>query len=407
LRDNLEGLKGKASDIEKKIKNVTKDLPKHDSHLVTTPDIEKIIEELKKIGDEISDLNKDINDFEGDVAEKEKEVEQFVRGYRGERLYEADKKLKEALGNMDELEKKLEELKGDMGDFDKTLNDSNDNPKDQERVNMINKLLKALKDLGGDRDGVDGKKDDTKNNLLEIGKKIDDQDKDNVDMDTVNALIKQIEDCNDKIKEGLGDCDNIEDALNKLKKNWDAFSDKYSEKRNLIEDFEKMLGDNRNALEELKKNKGEADNLVGGLSDVYSQMKDNPDYELAQKIIDKNIQGLDQNKIDLERIEGDKDTVEPKVESHEDALKKGLDNLDVPTLKKMIKEAEEVHDVIDKDNKELENMIKSLKKKRVKLEDADINVNANKRKDDMKKFEDSIKDTKEKLKDLMKTVEDS
>jgi predicted nuclease with TOPRIM domain len=109
----------------------------------------------------------------------------------------------------------------------------------------------------------------------------------------------------------------------------------------------------------------------------------------------------------LERIEGDKDTVEPKVESHEDALKKGLDNLDVPTLKKMIKEAEEVHDVIDKDNKELENMIKSLKKKRVKLEDADINVNANKRKDDMKKFEDSIKDTKEKLKDLMKTVEDS
>lgn len=132
-------------------------------------------------------------------------------------------------------------------------------------------------------------------------------------MAAVHGVIDSLNDTEGRVKKMIGDTKALLDELAKKRKEWADFRKKNDQRKNLLEDLEKLADKDINGFEELKRKLALADQLLGENEDVMRAMKGNPDYETKQKPIDKVIQQLGQWRGVQKGVEGEKEGLEPRV----------------------------------------------------------------------------------------------
>jgi RNA polymerase-binding transcription factor DksA len=88
--------------------------------------------------------------LEKDTGRHEKEVDDFCKQYRGEKLYEVDRMIKETEDLLNKLEKLHGQVKGDVDGFTGYLNENNNDPEERERVKLIEDMLKKCGEFDGE-----------------------------------------------------------------------------------------------------------------------------------------------------------------------------------------------------------------------------------------------------------------
>ena len=130
------------------------------------------MDQIKKLKGQLKDLENELGKLEAAVADKQKEVDNFVRQYKGDNLFDAEQKLKGNENSLAELEKLLKQLDDGLDDFEGELKGADNDPKDADKVKAIRGLLN---DVGNMKDGsgtIRGDKDDAKGLLERLAKKL-------------------------------------------------------------------------------------------------------------------------------------------------------------------------------------------------------------------------------------------
>lgn len=130
------------------------------------------MDQIKKLKGQLKDLENELGKLEAAVADKQKEVDNFVRQYKGDNLFDAEQKLKGNENSLAELEKLLKQLDDGLDDFEGELKGADNDPKDADKVKAIRGLLN---DVGNMKEGagtIRGDKDDAKGLLERLAKKL-------------------------------------------------------------------------------------------------------------------------------------------------------------------------------------------------------------------------------------------
>ena len=125
-----------------------------------TPQLEKIIEELKKLAKEIAEAKGKIDALDDELKKKEAEMLDFAKKYRGDRLYDCDRNLKDAEAQLAALEKRLREVGGLNDGLEEEVKGANVDPKDAARVALAQKILGETGKCGEEMGAMKKQKND-------------------------------------------------------------------------------------------------------------------------------------------------------------------------------------------------------------------------------------------------------
>ena len=268
----------KVAGIQKKVDELTRDLPEIDKKVVKTPQLEKIIEELKKLAKEIAEEKGKIDALDAEMKKKEQEMLDFAKKYRGDQLYESDRKLKDAEAELADLEKRLREVGALNDNLQEEVKGAAVDPKDKERVALAQRILGETEKCGSEMGNMKKQKNDIRKIFNGIKENLRSKNASDVTAAEVAELMKDIDKCGAKVKGFLGDLDGIEVRLKKLRSEWNSSKNAAQEKERLSKEFKRLLSDNSELYEKLVQKLTKQDEQLGGLETLNKSMAASADY---------------------------------------------------------------------------------------------------------------------------------
>ena len=156
------------------------------------------------------------------MKKKEPETLDFAKKYRGDRLDDCDRGLKDAEAQLAALEKRLREVGGLNDGLEEAVKGEAIDPKDADRVALAKRILGETGKCGEEMGAMKKQKNDIRKIFNGIKENLRAKNASDVTAAEIADLMKDIDKCNAKVKGYLGDLDRIEDKLKKLRGEWDS-----------------------------------------------------------------------------------------------------------------------------------------------------------------------------------------
>lgn len=224
--------------------------------VLNTPQIEKILKELDDTNKALDDLSTKVGKIKDGLNEAlENEIKDFLNEFKNDKLYDAEKKLKQAESDLEKLEKRLREVDGDNSDFLNRLDRENNDPDEPQRVELLKGLAEESKGTEAKLKKIDKEKDKIGQVFDKMKEKLR-ADHGTIPLNHINEVLEDADKCAGLVAKKLKELDGHEDDINDRKNKLNNFLSKSGEREVKIKDFSKLLGSNQDLLDKLKERIG-------------------------------------------------------------------------------------------------------------------------------------------------------
>ena len=223
----------------------------------------------------------------------------------------------------------------------------------------------------------------------------------------LQEYIREMDTCTEKGQLHLQDMDKLEERLHRRREDWSKMMFRCSSQEALLDEVEKLLKDHMLSQEVLAKKTADIEKQIKVLEDVVQCMSENPDYALKMGALLKLKQALADYKAKKEEIRKQMQGVQGMLNRLKEAKDKGLSGVSVENLQSLARIGEEAGDILAKENKKADQIMKDLAKKRHKLGDADIFDNLKTRVDSINKMTEKIRDVESEQQELTHIMQEA
>lgn len=239
--------------------------------------------ELSNLESEVDKLKSLLSDDLANI------IKDFLKAFRGDLLFNADKQLKHLESELAKLENRLREVNGDNEDFMTLLTKANNDPSDKARVELIALLLdesendakKQLKKIKSDKDKMKILLENMRNELRS-------QNAADVSVATINDILKDSATTAEMIGMRLIELESIYDDIQERRKRWADFDAESGEKLNLINQFGELFISLSEEYRKMCEGVLDYSDWNDGFTLINKGMKNHPDYEAKQEAVGHN-----------------------------------------------------------------------------------------------------------------------
>ena len=175
---------------------------------------------------------------------------------------------------LNDLEKRLREVNSNNEGFLNTLNKANNDPKNKEKVALVNALLTESSDSKKSLKHIRTDKDKTKQLFNTMNQKLSIQDSGKINVKDMDDIMADLDQCQDLIKAKLLKLDQIDNDIEERKKRWRDFLANTEAKDKLIREFMSLIPLLRDKYERMVKNYNFSDNSIDGFNLVKEKLSE-------------------------------------------------------------------------------------------------------------------------------------
>eukprot|EP00347_Sterkiella_histriomuscorum_P003315 403364755 len=399
LRDQKNALDKQLDDQKLLVHRTTLELTLIGDKIVSLEHLKTILGQLQEMNSlkKIQDLQKALVD---QISLKEAVIEQFISDILGGSMFDCERKFKEAEQLVDRISKRIIEINNDVNDFEIDIKKglhlySNDDDIQKEGKKQQEENTKDRKEIKG----VEDQKNLVRKVLHKIRNSLNEQEQlkssqgghSKLTAGMIEEFINEIDTCAKKTEVQDAELTKIVGIIDVRKEQWSKFMFKGGAKEALVDDVDKAYNDQQKSLTSLQNKLVDAEKVIKGLEDVSQAMSNNADYEVRKNSIKKILDAVAQFKTKKAEIESQIKAIQANIQKLKDASNKGLRTLTMDNLSELAKLGEETSDLLAKEHKKADSLLRELTKKRQKLGDADIGENFKTRNEALMTLEDKAK----------------
>ena len=197
-------------------------------------------------------------------GKKEQEILSFLSLLKLKKLEDAQKQFKAADLDLNALEKRLREVNSNNEGFMNTLNAANNDPKNKEKVALVNTLLSESEDSKKSLKHIRTDKDKTKQLFETMNQKLSVQDSSKINIKDMDDIMVDLDQCQDLIKAKMQELDQIDNDVEERKKRWRDFLANTEAKDKLIRELISLIPLLGDKYERMVKNYNFSNNSIDG-----------------------------------------------------------------------------------------------------------------------------------------------